>query len=554
MMSFTASLPHLERIFSISHEITANPSFDDILHSIVVVATELVECDDASIYLSDAASNTLSFAATTYEKLRLLNLSVPIDQSIAGAAFTASSPVIVNDVQQDPRHYHYPKADELTGYTTHSILAVPLTFREHKIGVIQVINKKQGQFDKADVDVLVVLAAQATITIEIARSYRQAQGEIAQRMKVEEELRRYQEHLEELVKERSAEAHRLTITDPLTGLFNRGHFMTLGDQALRKAALDRQPVSAMMIDIDHFKNINETYGHELGDIVLQRLAGLFQETFPPGSESQSPILGRYMGEEYIMLAPNTGLQAACALAEQLLKQIRELRIDSDQGPFGFTASIGLVEMAPGHQQSLGSLINLAEQAIVAAKQAGRDQVFVGNILAEVQRMATTDALTGLFVRGYWMLLGNQALLAAQHSHQPFSTMIIDGDHFKNVNDTYGHAVGDEAVRKMAAVLRQNLRSTDIIGRYGGGDEFIVFMPNTRLQPAHRLAERLLQQIRDMRVDSPQGPFGLTVSIGVVEMDPARTQTLEELIKAADDAQYAAKRAGRNQVSLLPGEA
>jgi diguanylate cyclase (GGDEF)-like protein len=549
MKTFPTSLLSLERIFSISHEITANPSFDDILHSIVVVATELVDCEGASIYLSDATTNSLSFATTTYEKLRLLNISVPIDQSIAGAAFTGDSPVIVNDVQQDPQYYHYPKADELTGFTTRSILAVPLTFREHKIGVIQVLNKKQGQFDEADVDLLVILAAQATITIEIARSYNQAQEEIARRMKMEEELRHYQDHLEELVKERTAEVHRLVTTDPLTGLFNRGHFMTLGDRVMRRAYQERLPVSGMMIDIDRFKTINETYGHEMGDVVLKRLASLIQETFPPASEDASPIIGRYMGEEFVVLLPNTGLQAACDQAERLLKAIRALAFDTDQGPFGFTASIGLVEMAPGHQQSLGSLINLTEQALAAAKQAGRDQVFVGNILIEVQRMATTDALTGLFVRAYWMLLANKALLEAQRSQVPFSAMIIDGDHFKNVNDTYGHAVGDEAVRKMSAALRQSLRSSDIIGRYGGGDEFIVFMPNTRLQPAYKLAERLLHQVREMRFDSPQGPFSLTVSIGVVEMDPDRTQTLQELINAADAAQYTAKRAGRNQVSM-----
>jgi len=249
---------------------------------------------------------------------------------------------------------------------------VPLTFRESRLGVIEVLNKKQGQFDEADVEVLVVLAAQATIAIEIARLYRQAQEEIAERIKVEEELRRHQDHLEELVKERTAEVHRLAITDSLTGLFNRGHLMLLGNKAMQQAQRYHRPLSAMFLDIDHFKQINDKYSHATGDEALRKLADILLRR-----SRSADIAGRYGGEEFVVLMPDTNLQSAFELARRLLNQIRELLIDTAQGQIRSTASIGVVEMNQTHPQTLDSLVDKADEANYAAKHAGRDQIFVG---------------------------------------------------------------------------------------------------------------------------------------------------------------------------------
>jgi diguanylate cyclase (GGDEF)-like protein len=503
---------------------------------------------------------------------------VPIEHSIAGSAFKSNHPVKVLDVSQEP--LYFPEADKLTNFPANSVLAVPLTFQERKIGVIEVVNKKQGQFDETDIEVLVVLAAQATITIEIARLYRQMQAEISERIKAEEELRRHQEHLEELVQERTAELQRLAITDPLTGLFNRRQLTLIGNQALQQAQRYRHPFSAMMIDIDHFKSINDNYGYAMGDEVLRKLADVLRQNV-----RAADISVRYGGEEFVILMPDTQLEAAYELAERLLDQIRGLGVD--QGQFGVTASIGVAEMNRTSMETFESLLNKTDRALHTAKQAGRNQVFVSSEepflarlyrqeqeeiaarmkieeelrrhrehleelvqkrTAEVHQQATIDPLTGLFTRGHWIRLGNRALQEAQRDHTPFSVMMIDGDHFKDINDNFGHAMGDEAARKMANTLKQNARLDDIVGRYGGGDEFIFLMPNTNLQSASHLADRLLNKIRELQIDIGHGQI-LTVSIGVVEMDQNHPQTFDELVELADRVQYAAKRAGRNQVSV-----
>lgn len=372
MKTFPTTLLGLERIFSISHEIITNPSLDDVLHSIVQVAAELAACEIATILLSNPSSNMLNFVVSTRHTDRLFDIPVPIDHSIAGAVFISNNPLIVDDVQHDPRYY--PTVDELLNLPApYSLLAIPLTFRERKIGVLEVLNKRQGQFDEADVEVLVALAAQATITIEIAHLYRQAQEEIAERIKVEEELRRHQDHLEELVKERTAEVHRLAITDSLTGLFNRGHLMLLGNKAMQQAQRYHKPFSAMFLDIDHFKQINDKYSHAVGDEALRKLADILLQ-----KSRSADIAGRYGGEEFVVLMPDTKLKSASELAERLLTQIRGVRVDTTQGQIGITASIGVVEMNQTHPQTLDSLVDKADQAHYAAKHAGRDQVFAGN--------------------------------------------------------------------------------------------------------------------------------------------------------------------------------
>jgi len=368
MKTFPTTLLSLERIFSISHEIIVNPSLEDILYAIVQTASELVACEGASIMLFDKSSNVLSFVAST--KDRILSFPVPIDHSIAGAAFKSDSPLIVPDVSKDPRYY--PVIDIQTNFVTYSILAVPLTFRESRVGVIEVLNKKQGQFDEADIEVMTALATQATITIEIARLYRQAQEEIAERIKAEEELRSHQEHLEELVKERTAEVHRLAITDPLTNLFNRSHVMLLGKKAMQQAQRYQKPFSAMFLDIDHFKQINDTYSHAIGDEALRKLADVLRQ-----KSRSSDIAGRYGGEEFVVLMPDTNAQSAFELAERLLNEIREVQIDTPQGQVRFTASIGVVEVDQNNPPALESLIDKADLAHYAAKHAGRNQVFAG---------------------------------------------------------------------------------------------------------------------------------------------------------------------------------
>lgn len=161
------------------------------------------------------------------------------------------------------------------------------------------------------------------------------------------------------------------------------------------------------------------------------------------------------------------------------------------------------------------------------------------------RLATTDPLTGAFNRGNLMDRGAEEFARHKRYQTPLSVLMIDIDHFKKVNDTYGHQVGDEVLKRMVAVILGSIRQTDVFGRYGG-EEFMAFLSHTDGAGALEAAEQLRRVLGDLTMDTEKGPFHFTVSIGVSEVKPG-DQSLEDVIKRADAALYKAKEGGRNRV-------
>jgi diguanylate cyclase (GGDEF)-like protein/PAS domain S-box-containing protein len=165
---------------------------------------------------------------------------------------------------------------------------------------------------------------------------------------------------------------------------------------------------------------------------------------------------------------------------------------------------------------------------------------------ELELLATSDPLTGLNNRRHLLVLGTQCIHQARRYNHPMVAMMIDIDHFKKINDMYGHATGDNALKHLAEQLRAGVRSADIIGRYGG-EEFVILMPETSLLTGKQLAERLLVNIRNSQIETNGTKFSLTISVGIAELDQSDHETIEDLIAHADRAMYTAKQNGRDQI-------
>ena len=167
-------------------------------------------------------------------------------------------------------------------------------------------------------------------------------------------------------------------------------------------------------------------------------------------------------------------------------------------------------------------------------------------VAQTIELAITDGLTGLHNRRYLDSHLQTLFERAASRQRPLSLLISDIDRFKRINDTHGHAAGDDVLREFARRLRKNVRGIDLACRYGG-EEFVVVMPDTEQAVAERVAERIRQEI-EMLPFGPEGAAALdvTVSIGVASISPA-ADTLEALLKRADGALYEAKKSGRNRV-------
>lgn len=162
------------------------------------------------------------------------------------------------------------------------------------------------------------------------------------------------------------------------------------------------------------------------------------------------------------------------------------------------------------------------------------------------QLATTDALTGLLNRREFFVLAERAFERARREHWRLAAILLDLDHFKRINDTYGHAVGDQVLAGVAQIIRANLREQELVGRYGG-DEFVILLPGSTLARARKIARRLHENLTKQRFETERGTLSVGSSLGIAEFAP-RDTGLDVLLDHADQAMYSAKRAGRNRTA------
>ena len=192
------------------------------------------------------------------------------------------------------------------------------------------------------------------------------------------------------------------------------------------------------------------------------------------------------------------------------------------------------------QAHIGPLSTLADYAAIAVHNA--------RLFAEVQVAAITDELTALFNRRHLMALAEQEYQRSRRFGRPLSVLMLDIDNFKQVNDTYGHATGDQVISEVARRLKAGVRTIDIPGRYGG-EEFVLFLPETALPGAGLLGNRLRQGMANTPIPTVAGALTITMSIGVATTSPDLPD-VATLVANADSAMYAAKQAGRNRVAAF----
>ncbi len=169
------------------------------------------------------------------------------------------------------------------------------------------------------------------------------------------------------------------------------------------------------------------------------------------------------------------------------------------------------------------------------------------LTALLAHTAGHDWLTGLMNRGNLEQVAERLTLKAEKSKRMQAMLLMDLDYFKDINDTFGHLLGDEVIKTFARLAKNNMREIDVLGRYGG-EEFCALMPNTNEQEALLVAERIRCFFEDTTIMSGEGPVKCTVSIGVCDSKMVG-KDFKSMFSAADQALYAAKKSGRNKVIL-----
>ena len=331
-----------ERIFAeaLSGSISALSStlnFEEVLDRILINLEKVIPNNHANIMLvgEDGAAKIVrarGYEAELLEKLvSQVHLIVSETPTLHRMA-TTGAPVVVMDTKTDPIWVQRISSSWIRSY-----LGAPIHIKGKVVGYINLDSDQPNMYTRIHIERLQLFAGQAAIAIENARLFE----------KVEQ----------------------MAILDNLTGLFNRHHFFELGEREFERYKRHKNPFSLIFLDLDHFKEVNDHYGHATGDRVLQNVASVLSSSL-----RKMDISGRIGGEEFILLLPETDMQRALLVAERIRRNIAETRTHVQDMDISITASLGVITMSDQYP-SLQALISAADQSMYQAKVDGRNRVF-----------------------------------------------------------------------------------------------------------------------------------------------------------------------------------
>ncbi len=216
-------------------------------------------------------------------------------------------------------------------------------------------------------------------------------------------------------------------------------------------------------------------------------------------------------------------------------------IQSQGTILGTLTAINCIGGRDFNNSDLELLVTLANHAAVAIERS--------TLLNELQYNATTDGLTQLLNRRTWFEQSQRIAEIAEHSEKALSVVLLDIDHFKQINDSYGHAVGDAALQAISQIIEHNVRKIDVLGRYGG-EEFVILLPDTDILTAYHIAERIRKAVDSHCFVIDPHQLAITLSLGIATMQ-GRPLDITVLLMQADQALYEAKHTGRNRTCMIP---
>jgi diguanylate cyclase (GGDEF)-like protein len=464
---------------------------DEVLHRILGIAHDYFHLRNVAIMLLDRPSQELYVRSQIgwdqgQDKIRL-----PLGQGITGAAAVKKQPVYAPDVTSDERYFCSAK-------TTRSELAIPLMVRDEVVGVLDCQSDRVNHFDHETIDLLTLFSNQASVALQNARLYSleqqrarqlQAINAIAQQTTAVLDLEELLGKVCELIQEAFRVSHVSLFLREENDLVLRAHHGTLTlsiPQAGRFSTRDEPWVSILAEN----------------------------RTFMESDLRAMPSGKFFVEAASLMRIPLVSFGQTLGILE----------LDSSQ----------LDAFRDGDLQSLESVADICATAIQNAHYVER-----------VKQLAYLDGLTGIFNRRFFEMRILEEIERARRYGTGMAVIMADIDHFKRLNDEFGHVLGDEVLRQVSSLFHQQVRKIDVVCRYGG-EEFGILLTQTSAQHAINIAEKLRKLVAGWQF--PGVPRTVTISAGAAAF-PDQGVTRDELVKAADNALYAAKQAGRNRVCL-----
>ena len=312
---------------------------ETLLGQIIDSATTAIPAAEKGIlYLIARETGQLEIRATIgYTDPRIQKFAFPGTRSYVVKSVRESKPLLINEVQTEP--LPQPTGEIAEIHAIRSAIVAPLILEEQVLGALALNSSQHGAFTEEDLRLLVSFAATATAAIRNAQLH--------------------------------AEVQKQAITDTLTNLYNRRGLFELGRREIERARRFGRPISAIMLDIDNMKQVNDTHGHSTGDQVLIAFAERLNKNV-----RGIDVLGRYGVDEFSILLPETDLFSASQVAERVRRCIADTQVKTDSINLKITASLGVARSTP-ETPDLNVLLDRADMAMYIAKQAGGNRVELG---------------------------------------------------------------------------------------------------------------------------------------------------------------------------------
>ncbi|NWG22704.1 MAG: GAF domain-containing protein [Chloroflexi bacterium] len=466
-----------------------------IFRTIVETIAATFGYTQVSLYLREGDTMVLQHQVG-YE--RMLE-RIPLSQGIIGRTVRSGRPALITDVRHD-RDY----LGAIDGVV--SEICVPLTLQQRVIGALNVESTNGVTLTSADLYLINSLVEQLNIAIERAHLYEELQHRVEQLDALHDTMAAITRHLdldtvlrailEREVKLMRANCGELGLYDPerndlrIQLSFNMGRDyagtrLAPGEGIMGQVALTRAPL--VVANYHQWEACSHIY-----------------DDLPPATLVAVPLLA---GDELI---------GVIGAGDWNLERV-------------FT------------EDDVRLLTLFAQQATIAIQNA--------RLFAEAQYLATTDPLMGINNRRQFFNLARREYERAQRHNRPLAAMLFDIDDFKRVNDTYGHTVGDTVMQAVGGICRDELRTGDVSGRYGG-EEIIALLPDTDCSGAFQVAERLRLRLTSISVRAGDQELRITASFGIAASKSGNL-TLDTLIERADQALLRAKRLGKNRIETWP---
>lgn len=316
-------------------ELSSQLDLSQVLRRILVSLKTVLNFDSATLFLRENEKFKIVAARGFQNTTRLIDRTFPANDLLLREIQMVKAPIILDDVQNDPRFENWEGSDQIRGW-----MGIPLIRHDEFIGLMTIDNYNPGAYTQEDASLASSFANSAAIVIENARLFDQTQ--------------------------------QMALTDALTGTYNRRYFYELAQKEFARSKRYQNPMSIILIDIDHFKNVNDQNGHLAGDHVLMQFVQRIQDEL-----RSSDVLARFGGEEFIILLPETNLEEATYVAERLREVTAHYPFLLVTAQIFITISLG-VSCFRFTTQSLDHLIDESDKALYEAKQFGRNLVRAWN--------------------------------------------------------------------------------------------------------------------------------------------------------------------------------